>query len=219
MTQRIICLLIGYAFGLFQTSYIYGKIHGVDIRTKGSGNAGTTNALRTFGKLGGFLTALGDVMKCILAVIVIWLIYRNTQADIIKLLKIYASAGVILGHNFPFYLKFRGGKGIAATCGMILAFLDWHLILIGAILFFASIAITKFVSVGSLTLSACFLIGVIVSGQLGVYSMTQASLIEMYIIVALLTLMAFIKHRGNISRLLHGNERKLSFKKSGTDEP
>ena len=100
--ERLICLLIGYIFGLFQTSYIIGKTMGVDIRSKGSGNAGTTNALRTFGLKIGLLTLLGDICKCILAVVITWLLFRSAHPDMGPLLKVWTAAGVIIGHDFPF---------------------------------------------------------------------------------------------------------------------
>ncbi len=126
---RIICLLIGYAFGLFQTSYIYGRTKGIDIREHGSGNAGTTNALRTLGKKAGAITLAGDCIKCILAVLTVRLIFGASHPEMLKLLTVYAAAGTILGHNFPFYLGFRGGKGIAATAGLIISF-DWRITLV-----------------------------------------------------------------------------------------
>lgn len=205
---RVISLLIGYAFGLFQTSYFYGKKEGIDIRKEGSGNAGTTNALRTMGLKAGLVTMGCDIGKCILAVIVTWLIFRRSYPDMVPLIKIWTSAGVILGHDFPFYLKFKGGKGIAATAGMIIAFGDLRLIGIGILVFFGFFFVTHYVSLGSLCLSLEFLFGVIILGQMGQYGMTPAHRVEMYIIVAALTALAFYGHRGNISRLIHGNERK-----------
>ena len=80
--ERFICLLIGYAFGLIQTGYIYGKMKGVDIRKEGSGNAGSTNALRTMGIKAGLVTLLGDCFKCVFAVVTVYLIYGKTYADI-----------------------------------------------------------------------------------------------------------------------------------------
>lgn len=132
--ERIYCLLIGYAFGLFQTAYIYGRLHGIDIRNYGSGNAGTTNTLRVFGTKASLLVLLGDIMKCILAVVITGAAFGNSHPDMIYLLKMYTAAGAIIGHNFPFYLKFKGGKGIAATAGLILSFHP-YLIPMGIILF------------------------------------------------------------------------------------
>ena len=118
---RIIALAIGYCFGIFQTGYFYGKSKGIDIRNEGSGNAGATNSLRVLGWKAGFITFLGDLLKAILAVVIVYFIFRNTYAEQIRLLEIYAGFGAVIGHNFPFYLNFKGGKGIASTSGMILA--------------------------------------------------------------------------------------------------
>lgn len=104
--------MIGYVFGLFQTAYLYGKLHGIDIRNYGSGNAGTTNTLRTLGTKAGLIVLLGDIMKCILAIVLTNMLFQNSHPDEIYLLKIYAAAGAILGHNFPFYLHFKGEKGL-----------------------------------------------------------------------------------------------------------
>ncbi|MCD7726530.1 MAG: glycerol-3-phosphate 1-O-acyltransferase PlsY [Clostridiales bacterium] len=205
--ERIVCLVIGYVFGLFQTAYIYGRLHGIDIRNYGSGNAGTTNTMRVLGTRAGLLVLVGDILKCVLAVAAASLLFKNSRPDMIYLLKIYAAAGAILGHNFPFYLKFRGGKGIAATAGLILAFHP-YLIPVGIVLFFGAFFITHYVSLGSLLVYAGFLIELIVLGQNGVFGMSQPLLNEMYVIAGLLTVMAYYKHRENIKRLLSGTERK-----------
>ena len=206
--ERIICLIIGYAFGLIQTSYIIGRIKGIDIRTKGSGNAGTTNAIRTMGWKLGVITAIMDILKCIVAVVIVRYIFRDTSY--VTMLGIYAAAGAILGHDFPVYLKFKGGKGIAASAGMIIAFGDWKLILAGIICFFIPVLISHYVSLGSLVLSASFFVGMIICGQLGCYAMDQNYLIEMYIVTGILTAIAYWQHRGNIKRLAAGKENKIS---------
>ena len=213
---RIYCLLIGYVFGLFQTAYIYGKAHGIDIRQHGSGNAGTTNTLRVLGTKAGLIVFFGDVIKCILAVVVTGLIFDKSHPDMIYLLKIYAAAGAILGHNFPFYLNFKGGKGIAATAGMVLAFHP-YMIPIEAVLFFSVFFITHYVSLGSLLIYVGFMVQLVVLGQCGVLGMTQAYLCEMYAVGAFLTIMAFVKHRTNIVRLIHGEERKTYLKKKNKE--
>ena len=205
--ERVICLAIGYVFGLFQTSYIYGKIHGIDIRNYGSGNAGTTNTLRVMGFKAGVLVLFGDILKCILAVTVSTLIFGRAHPEMLYIFKIYAAAGAILGHNFPFYLHFKGGKGIAVTAGLILSFHPYF-IPMGVIVFFGIFFTTHYVSLGSLVLYLCFLIEMVVLGQAGVFGMSQGLLIELYIVSALLTAMAFYKHRENIKRLISGTERK-----------
>lgn len=211
---RLICLAIGYVFGLFQTSYIYGRLHGIDIRKHGSGNAGTTNMLRTLGTKAGAITLLGDALKCILAVLLVRAIFADRYGDILPLLSFYTAAGVILGHNFPFYLNFRGGKGIAATAGLILS-LNMYMSLLGLATFVAAFLLTHYVSLGSLCVYTGFMIELVVFGQCGVFGMTQAYLNEMYVIGAVLTVMAFWMHRENIKRLLHHEERKTYlFKKN-----
>lgn len=211
--ERLICLAIGYLFGLFQTSYIYGRMHGIDIRNYGSGNAGTTNMLRTLGTGAGAVTFLGDAFKCVFAVLAVRLIFRGTHADILPLLSLYAAAGVILGHNFPFYLKFRGGKGIAATAGLILS-LDPVMTLLALIVFTVTLLATHYVSLGSLLIYVGFFAELVIFGQCGVFDMTQRYLNEMYVIGLLLTLLAFWMHRENIRRLMRGEERKTYlFKK------
>lgn len=210
--ERIICLIIGYGFGLFQTAYIYGKAHGVDIRQMGSGNAGTTNTLRVFGTKAGLIVFAGDAVKCICAVLTVRLLYSTSRADISYLLMLYAAAGAILGHNFPFYLQFRGGKGIAATAGLILSFHP-AFIPMGVILFFGAFLTTHYVSLGSLLVYAGFMIELVVLGQMGVFGMSQNVLYEMYLIGAFLMAMAYIKHRANIVRLIKGEERKTYLSK------
>ena len=205
--ERLLCLVVGYCFGLIQTSYIIGRIKGIDIRKKGSGNAGTTNAIRTMGWKNGLITMAIEVMKCIAAVLIMRYVFR--ASDIVLLLGLYTAAGVVLGHDFPCYLGFKGGKGIAATAGMIIAFGDYRLIILGIVCFFAPVLVTRFVSLGSLCLSSSFLIGMIIIGQMGYFYMPQNILIEMYILTSLLTALAYWLHRSNLKRLATGNENKL----------
>ena len=215
--ERIACLAIGYCLGLFQTSYFYGKMKGIDIRQYGSGNAGTTNTLRVLGTKAGLIVLLGDILKTILAVAIVSLLFGKSHPDTIYLLKLYAGMGAILGHNFPFYMNFKGGKGIAATAGLILSFHPYFIV-VGVILFFGAFFTTHYVSLGSLLVYAGFVIQMIYCGQTGLFSgMTQANLIEMYIITIFLAAMAYYKHRENIKRLIKGEERKTYLKKKKED--
>ena len=104
---RLLCLALGYFFGAFQTAYFYGKMHGIDIRTKGSGNAGTTNTLRVLGTKAGMIVLAGDVLKTVLAITIarIFLVSNFSESNMEYLLVLYTAAGTILGHNYPFYLK------------------------------------------------------------------------------------------------------------------
>lgn len=212
IVARIISLALGYCFGLFQTGYIYGRSKGIDIRKEGSGNAGTTNSLRVLGKKAGAITFIGDFLKAILAVLLVYLIFRGTYPESVKVLELYAGFGTVLGHNFPCYLGFKGGKGIACTSGTILAVCPLAAP-ICLVLFVLSVVLTRYVSVGSILVVCAYLIQAIVFGQLGLLSMSGAVLIEYYILSAVITGLALWQHRANIKRLLNGTENKLGMKK------
>jgi len=216
--ERVVCLAIGYVFGLFQTAFIYGKLNGIDIREHGSGNSGTTNALRVLGKKAGAIVLFGDVVKTVLAIVLVRFLYRDLGVEMTTLLSLYAATGAILGHNFPFYLGFRGGKGIAATAGLIIAF-DWRFFVICAIAFFGTFFITHYVSLGSLLVYFFFVLTMVVFGQMHLLSVTEpAHLYEMYAISLFLAVMAYIKHAENIKRLLSGTERKTYINKKNGEE-
>ena len=224
---RLVCLVIGYCFGPFQTAYIIGRANGIDIREKGSGNAGTTNTLRVLGKKAGLIVLLADLLKGILAVNIVYFIFRAQYPALIYLLKLYTGFGVILGHNYPFYLQFKGGKGIAAMGGMILAF-HWVYIPINLLLFFGTVALTHYVSFASLLLAACFLVQTILFGEIGLFRpyldpahtlmvpvIPNSIRLEMYLVALIITVMAFVRHHENIRKLLKGEERKTYvFKKN-----
>ena len=212
--ERVICLVIGYLFGLFQTGYIYGKIHHFDIRKHGSGNAGTTNALRTMGVKAGAITLVGDYFKCVFAVLLVRAVFA-AKADMLPLLSMYAAFGAVLGHNYPFYMNFKGGKGIAVTAGIIIV-TDLRLTAVCLLAFILIVVLTRYVSLGSLVVSVMFLVGLIIKGQMGLFGMSHAYLLEMYGIGVLFVISAFVRHRANIGRLLNGTENKISFgKKEG----
>lgn len=215
--ERLLCLIIGYACGLFQTAFIYGRMNGIDIRDHGSGNAGTTNALRVLGRKAGLIVFAGDVLKCVAAVVISRMLFGKSHPDMIALYAMYSAAGCILGHNFPFYLKFRGGKGIAVTAGLIMSF---HpiLLLCGAPTFLITFFVTHYVSLGSLLVYVGLLAEVIVMGQLGIFGMSTAHLYELYVLTFALSVMAFYKHRDNIKRLLKGEERKTYLSSRSKEE-
>ena len=215
--ERLICLAIGYVCGLFQTGYIVGEMSHVDIRKKGSGNAGTTNALRVLGWKAGILTFAGDVIKCIVAFLVVFFMYRGS--DCRPLLTLYAGAGVTLGHNFPFYMNFKGGKGIAVMAGLVVVNSFWHLpvslLLIPVTLacFLVPVIVTRYISVGSLAAYTVFLIEMILMGQTGWFDMREAYCYELYVILGLMTALAWYRHKENLKRLAGGTENKFGSKK------
>jgi glycerol-3-phosphate acyltransferase PlsY len=204
IVKVIICLAIGYLFGCFQTGYFYGKLlHGVDVRNYGSGNAGTTNTLRTLGKTAGYIVFLGDALKAVFAVYIVrYLLFAGT-GDVLKILETITALGVVLGHNYPFYMNFKGGKGIAATGGFMFA-LDIRIALIAAIVFAVVFFTTRYVSVGSLVITAMFpvLILIFYPGQWVVFGLSL-----------IFTAMAWWRHRANIRRLMNGTENRFEKKK------
>ena len=210
--ERLICVAIGYLFGLFQTGYIYGMINHVDIRKHGSGNAGTTNALRTLGWKAGAITFIGDCLKCVLAVLLVRFIFADSSH--VELLAIYAGLGAVLGHNFPFYLNFKGGKGIASTVGLILA-VNPVMFFIVAIVFIAIVWFTQYVSLGSIVIMVLFVIQVVIYGQMDGFSLTGGELYEFYAIAIVLAALAIWRHRANIKRLATGTENKTDLRKIG----
>lgn len=212
VVSRILCILIGYALGLFQTGYIYGKTQNIDIRQYGSGNAGTTNTLRTLGFKAGAITFAGDCGKAILAIFLTWLIFHNQYPDTIKLLAMYAGLGAVLGHNYPFYMKFKGGKGIASTVGVIFAF-HWQMAPLCIGIFLLAVFLTRYVSLGSILLVSVFFIQLVVMGQMGYLPVESSYLPEIYVIGGILTFLAIYRHRANIKRLLSGTENKLQLHK------
>lgn len=221
---RVLCIIIGYCFGMIQTAFIYGKMHGIDIREHGSGNSGTTNALRVLGKKAGLIVLLGDFFKagfvCILARVIGTMFFPEILYPMI----LWGGLGVVLGHNFPFYMNFKGGKGIAATAGVIFGTLDWRLWLICLISFILCVVITRYVSLGSLVVVTLLFTSFMILGMTGniqnpvtdiAYQGNE--LTECYIILFLFGALAFERHKANIVRLIHGNENKIFAKKTSDD--
>lgn len=210
---RLVCVLIGYVFGCFQTSYIYGRIKGIDIRKHGSGNAGTTNSLRVLGKKAGAIVLFCDILKTGFAIMLTRFLFKDSHADILSLLAVYAAAGTILGHNFPFYLGFKGGKGIACTAGLIVFYYPQYMLIPQIITFFGTFFLTHYVSLGSLLVQIVLITEMVILGQTGKLGMEQAALNELYVVTVLLAMLAFWGHRANIDRLIHGKERKTYLTK------
>lgn len=216
---RILCLAGGYLCGLLQTSYIYGRLNGIDIREYGSGNAGTTNALRVLGKKAGLVVFLGDVFKAIIAAVIVRLIMKGIYPNEVYMFIAYAGFGVVLGHNFPFYLKFKGGKGIAATAGVVLGFLDPVIILTCLVVFTVAVAITRYVSLGSILMVTTFATMYTIFAVTGKYSFdlnvaaSKECMLESVIVVIVMALMAIYRHKANIKRLINHEENKLGSKK------
>jgi len=193
--KYLYCILIGYFVGAINPSYIIAKLRGFDIREKGSKNAGASNALIMFGKVIGVFCALFDIAKAAVAVWICGKLFPGIAYS-------YAVTGVscVLGHMFPFYMKFRGGKGLACLGGMIFAF-DWRVFLImlaGAI---AVALITKYICFVPVTASAVFPV---------VYGIMRTDLFGALILCVVFPVMLY-KHRENFVRIKNGTELRLSF--------
>ena len=210
--ERVICLIIGYVFGLFQTGYLYSKAHNMDIRKYGSGNSGSTNVLRVMGKKAALIVFIGDVSKMILACLLTRYLYRE-QPGMMYVYLLYTGFGVVLGHNFPFYMGFKGGKGIAASAGLFAA-LDWRIMVVCLVVFVLVVALTRYVSLGSILVMLLFLAGMLFFRMRGDYGVEEQALPEFYVMASVITMMAVWRHRSNIKRLLSGTENKLGAKKA-----
>jgi len=203
--ERILILLIGYLIGGFQTAIILGKNKGIDIRSHGSGNAGATNTLRVLGKKSALIVFIGDMLKAVTAIIIANLIFRNHTQVSALLISAYAGVGAILGHNWPVYFQFKGGKGIAVSIATLLM-MDYRIGIIAAIAFLLSVLFTRYVSLGSLllTLSAPISLGLLYKGSPG--------FIESLVVVLVIPTLAIYQHRANIKRLIMRTEPKLGEK-------
>lgn len=205
---RIYALLIGYLLGCIQSAYIICRFSGkIDIREYGSGNAGFTNATRVLGAKVGAVVFLVDLLKVIVAFIIVSVLFEGngTFTDGVSYLPgIYAGAGAILGHNFPFYLGFRGGKGIACSLGIMLC-VSWQVALITFAIGFVVFIAKKYISLASLTMTLLYPIIMIITKNK--FGFDTEAITIMFILCAL----AWYKHKTNIQRLFNGNENKFSM--------
>lgn len=222
IVYAVIFLLVGYGFGSFSTGYVVGKMSGHNIQTEGSGNIGTTNALRTMGAKGGALTFAGDLLKAFVPTLLVRFVFCPNMGygpEMTYLMTMVIGLGVVIGHNFPFYLHFKGGKGIAVSAAVIVASSSnsttgWIMIGIGLALFIIVVAITRYVSLGSLIVVWYFPVYVILQYR-GIGNPMFAGLLALALIF---TLLAYVKHAGNIKRLINHTERKLGEKKEKENE-
>ena len=214
---RLGLVLMGYCFGLISTGLILAKIKGVDLKHTGSGNTGATNTLRAAGAKAGLIVLLGDCIKCVIPMLIVRLIFKD-NVDV-RTLMFYAGMGCILGHNFPFYAHFKGGKGVSSTLGLALM-LDPIAALICLAFFALIVFLTRYVSLGSIlaetALFLWFIIKLFVFG--GFKAMTVMGSVEFVCLGLLMVLLCIIQHRANIERLVNGNENKIFDKKKENTE-
>lgn len=204
------CLIIGYLLGSINTSVIVGKFFGIDIRKRGSGNAGATNTLRTLGKKAAVIVLLGDALKTVISVLIARLIayfvFKGEQ-NLTLYAQYLAGLGSVLGHNFPVYFGFRGGKGIVTSISCIFM-LDWKIGLIIFVIGISLMVITRYVSLGSIVGS--FLYPVIV---IAFNFNNKEEYVPYYIALSVVIGgLAIYRHRANLGRLIKGTESKLGSK-------
>ena len=209
MTIYIIVAILAYAIGSINFSVIFSRrFAGFDIREKGSGNAGTTNMLRSVGKKAAAITLLCDILKGLIAIIIAYLFGKlNKELDGALLVQISALC-VVLGHTFPIFFEFRGGKGVATSLG-VLILINWQVGLICLIFALVIMAATRMVSAGSVTAAILYPI-LVIFGVGKDYFLVSGNYIVFSLLLALIVI---FNHRTNIKRILAGEENKLSFKK------
>ncbi len=232
--KTVILLLFGavisYLIGSLNTSIIMSRVlKKDDIRQSGSGNAGATNMVRTYGKVYGVLTFVLDFLKVLLAYLIVWLIFSRVDAAIFEqhtyFFKVTVGFFCFIGHIFPCFFGFRGGKGITVCAGMI-CLLDWRLFLLGAALFFALVFITKYISLSSVVFAVVYPICtfflfdkefsflhhyIVNKNSFGAQEM-PLRLVATGIAV-LFSVIVLLKHKDNIKRLLKGEENKIGAHK------
>ena len=202
----LVIAVVSYLIGSISSAIIVGKIiSGDDIRSHGSGNAGATNALRTYGKMAAVYVTLGDCLKSAICCILAILLAKFTPLgeENTKLAIYAAGIGVALGHNFPIFFKFKGGKGILVSI-TALFFADWRIALAVFVIAIATMAITKIVSLGSVLGSTLFIVFALI------FKLNDMAYV---IFTCFLALLAIYRHRANIVRLIKGTESKLTDKK------
>lgn len=199
----IVVAIAGYLLGSIPTGFLVAKTRGVDIRAVGSGNIGAANTFRAVGRSAGIFVLLIDALKGFAAVELCQLILPHfgvTNPAVAIHFRVVAGIFAVLGHNYTCWLGFKGGKGIATTGGVYLALVPWS-VCFGLIAFIVALVITRFTSVGSmaaaivLTLTVC---------------LTQQDL-TLKIVTIGLFILAILKHRTNIQRLVAGTENRIKF--------
>ncbi len=194
---------IAYLLGSISTAVIVSKIMGKgDIRSSGSGNAGTTNTLRVLGKKAALFVAIGDFLKGALAIIIARVFYNifNIEGDVLTVC-CFSALGVVLGHIYPIFFGFKGGKGIMTSFATIVM-LDWEIAVILIVIFIIIVAATKYVSLGSVLAGVMYPVLVIMFHQ------DKPFFVALSVIICALVVYC---HRANIKRLVRGTESKIKF--------
>ena len=207
MLTYIVIGIIAYLIGSISFSVIISKkMAGFDVREKGSKNAGSTNVLRTVGKKAAVITLLCDVLKGVVAVLIAYIVGKFVDNVYRAILVQVAALCVVIGHTFPIFFKFKGGKGVATSLGIVLL-LNWQIGLICLVFALVLMILTRMVSLGSISAAILFPVLTIF--------ITENYLVEGNYIIFGILLAAFVvyNHRANVKRILTGTENKLNFNK------
>lgn len=210
MATYIIMAVIAYFIGSINFSVIIGrKMAGIDVREKGSGNAGSTNVLRTIGVKAALLTLICDILKGVVAILVALLIGNIVKNIDRALLVQLAGIFVILGHTFPIFFEFKGGKGVATALGVLLMS-NWEIGLICLVFALVIIIASRMVSMGAVGAAILFpVLTLFMSDNF----IVAASGMKYFIYSLILALIVIFNHRENIKRIMNGTENKIEFKK------
>lgn len=192
----ILCLILGYLIGSLNFAIIYSKLRGDDIRNHGSGNAGATNVLRTYGKLPAAIVFLLDISKGVVAVLLVRWVFGTS------LLECSSALGAVLGHNFPIYYKFAGGKGVSTSLAVLLT-LHYPTALVAMVTFIIVAVLTKYVSLSSILAA--------VAAMIAAFAFFKVN--EFSIFCAIIGILCIVRHHANIKRLINGTENKLGQKR------
>ena len=209
MATYIIIAIIAYAIGSINFSVLISKkMAGFDVREKGSGNAGTTNMLRSVGKKAAVITLLCDILKGVVS-IGIALIAGNIVKNVDKAVLVQiAGILVVVGHTFPIFFEFKGGKGVATSLGVIMM-INWKIGLICLVFALVIMAFSRMVSMGSVGAAILF---PVLTLFINTNFIVEASGMKYFIFSVILAVMVIFNHRANIKRIANGTENKLSFK-------
>lgn len=217
----ILIAIVSYLLGSLNFGVILSNhVKKDDVRNHGSGNAGTTNMLRNYGKGIALMTIIGDMLKVFIAIAVAFLIVRYTPAllgstgeislqslDANMFIKSLAGFFCVLGHIFPCYFRFKGGKGVATAGGMVFA-IDWRIALILLAVFIIIVAVTKYVSLGSIIMAILY--------PVFIYIFHRS--IVLTVIAAVFTVVVIAAHKENIKKLIHHTESKIDFRSKKKDK-
>lgn len=209
MTTRLLCLLAGYLCGAVQSGYLIGRLKGIDIRNYGSHSTGATNSLRVLGPAAGAAVLACDILKALVPCFLVRWLFRD-QPDIRYLMVLWTAVGVMLGHDYPFYLGFRGGKGVASTIGVFAAVSVSAGLMWGAV-FLTVVFFTKYVSLSSICAMAFLVVFILFSFFHGMFPVPEEHAVEYMILALVIPILSIWRHRSNIGRLLRGEENKLNL--------